>query len=103
MIYGLTYLQWFFVIFYLIIAYITYNYFLDKNRKFNKPFIDKANRHFIIFIIFVYPGIVFFTNPYEFISISTKVIMLYLAYLFIIIYYLNLLIFYYKDKKIKFK
>lgn len=101
MIYNLSYIQWFFAILYIIIAYITHNYFIKKNSKYNNSFIDDANRNYIAFIILVYPIINFSTRgspPSEGIPITTKVLMLYIAYFLLFIYYFNLLIYYYKEK-----
>ncbi len=96
MFYSLTYLQWFFAILYLVISYLTYYVYLKNNKK---TYVKEANTYFLTTILVTFPGVIFLSRSIDVMTISSKVLGLYLSYYFLFIYYLLLLIAFYKEKE----
>ncbi len=101
MFFGFSYLQWFFAILYLILAYRTYTLYLKKNKKMKKSYVSDANDSYLANILLFLPNLFFFYKTQEFNNVSSKVAVLYLSFAALILYYINLLLYYYIEKRKK--
>ena len=83
---------------FLIIAARTNDLFIKEGRKYKLAYIEKVNTQFIGFVLVIFPMTLFFSN----ISIKDfdiKKLLIYISYTFIVMYYVILLIHYFKSKR----
>lgn len=86
-----------FFIGYLFILALTWDFFIKKNRKIKKPFTKDAKYTFIQYIFFILP-MVSFVSKIIIEEMPIRLMIIYLSILNIIVYYLILLIHFFKKK-----
>ena len=90
---GLNIFQWLLVLLYLLLSYYTFKKFVAEN--------NKTNKEFLYYLFIKFPALIFVIRNYEEIVVSSKVLMLIIAYCNLFIYYVILLKNYYKDRNKK--